>query len=267
MINRPAFRYHGSKWRIAPWIIEQFPQHECYVEPFGGNASVLLRKTRSWLEVYNDKAGDVVNFFRVLREQPDDLVRAINLTPWSKEEWEQALAFQDEPDPLERARLFYACAYMTLAGASITSWSSGWRRQKVITKQNGKKKMTPACISFMNTSHLYEVANRIRGVQIECDDALAVIARYDSPETLFYLDPPYPASTRGRWKNNAYLHEMTDEQHRELASLAHGVQGMVIISGYRCELYEDLYCDWKQVARATRTNSAGSAVECLWLSP
>jgi DNA adenine methylase len=260
---RPAFRYHGSKWLLGKWIIGFFPPHECYVEPFGGGAGVLLQKPRSWLEVYNDKAHQVVNFFRVLRENPDELIRVIELTPYAKEEWEQA--FQSDPDPVEMARRFYIRAYMSIAG-STAKWNTGWRRQKMITKVKGQKRMTPAAISFMSVDHLYEVANRFRGVQIECADWQEIIDRYDSPETLFYLDPPYPASTRGRWKKTAYHHEMTDDDHRELAERLRSIRGMAIISGYRCELYDELYRDWKREDKTARVNGPGQATESLWLS-
>lgn len=263
--KRPALRYHGSKWRIAKWIIGYFPPHECYVEPFGGGAAILLRKPRSWLEIYNDKDNQVVNFFRVLREQSDALIGAIEFTPFAKAEWE--LSFLNDPDPVEQARRFYVRAYMSIAGPTA-QWSTGWRRQKVITKQNGKKRMTPAAISFMKVDHLYEITERLKGVQIECDDALAVIQRYDSPETLFYLDPPYPSSTRGRWKRHGYTHEMTDGQHGELSTVLHNIEGMAVISGYRCGLYDNLYADWQRVDKRVRTNAArGDATESLWISP
>jgi DNA adenine methylase len=262
--SRPALRYHGSKYSLSGWIIGHFPQHECYVEPFGGGASVLLQKSRSWLEIYNDLDQQVVNFFRVLREQPGDLVRMIELTPYAKVEWD--LSYSDTSDSLESARRFYVKSYMNIAGAT-SQWRSGWRRQKVVTKQNGKKRMTAAPISFMHTDHLYAIANRLRGVQIECDNALAVIERYDSPTALFYLDPPYPSSTRGRWKKTAYAHEMTDEQHCKLAELLHHISGMALVSGYQCELYNHLYADWTRVEKKARVNGAGYATESLWLSP
>lgn len=209
-ITRPALRYHGSKFLMAKWIIGFFPPHDCYVEPYGGGAAVLLQKPRSYLEVYNDKDARVVNYFRVLREQPVELARAIELTPYAKAEWE--LSYHDDGDPLERARRFYVKAFMNIAGPTA-GWRSGWRRQKVITKENGRKRMTPAPITFMAVDHLYAIANRLRGVQIECDEALAVIERFDSASTLFYVDPPYPESTRNRWKKHGYAYEMTDEEH------------------------------------------------------
>ena len=265
-VSRPALRYHGSKWLLAPWIIGNLPGHECYVEPYGGAAGVLLRKPRSWHEVYNDRDSEVVNFFRVLREDTEELIRQIELTPFAKAEWE--LAYEEAPagDLVERARRFYVRSFQNIAGPTAR-WQGGWRRQKVITKQDGAKRMTPAARALMRVRHLWEVANRFRGVQVECDEALAVMERYDSEHTLFYLDPPYVASTRGRWKNKAYGHEMTDEDHEELAGVVGDVRGMVVISGYRCALYDELYGDWKRLDKVARVNGEGSRVESLWLSP
>ena len=116
--------------------------------------------------------------------------------------------------------------------------------------------------------HLYEIAERLRGVEVDCDGALNVLERYDSPKTLFYLDPPYVSSTRNRWKKHAYAHEMTNKQHRELARAVHELQGMVLISGYQCELYDTLYGDWTRVEKEARTNSQyATATESLWISP
>lgn len=262
--SAPALRYHGSKWLLSQWIIAHFPAHEVYVEPFGGSAAVLLNKARSWLEVYNDMSADLVNFFWVLREQPEALIHRIEFTPYAIDEWRVAL--EDDPDPLERARRFYIRSYMSLAGATA-QWRTGWRRQKMLTRQNGLKRMTPASILFKRTEHLYQVAERMRGVQIEHSNAAEVIERYDSVDTLFYLDPPYVAETRGRWQKTAYEYEMTDGDHEALATMAHKVAGMVIISGYRSELYDRLYADWRRVDTVARVNGPGHAVESLWLSP
>jgi DNA adenine methylase len=262
--SAPALRYHGAKWQLAAWILRNFPPHECYVEPFGGSAAVLLQKPRSWLEVYNDLSHELCNFFRVLREQPETLIHRIEFTPYAFEEWR--LSYEDDPDPVERARRFYVRAYMAIAGPTA-QWNTGWRRQKVITRQRNLKRMTPAAIIFMRTEHLYEVAQRLRGVQIECDKAAVVIARYDSPVTLFYVDPPYPAATRGRWSTTAYEFELDDAAHEALAGQLHQVAGMAVISGYRCELYDRIYADWRRLDITARVNGPGSAVESLWLSP
>lgn len=265
-ITRPALRYHGSKFLLAEWIIGHFSPHDCYVEPYGGGGAVLLQKPRSYLEVYNDKDGEVVNYFRVLREQPDELVRLIELTPYAKAEWELSYRRDDDPCPVERARRLYVKAYMNIAGPTAT-WKSGWRRQKVVTKEKGKRRMTPAPMTFRHVDHLYATANRLRGVQIECDEALAIIERFDSAATLFYVDPPYSQAVRNRWKKTSYLYEMTDEEHRELAGTLQATEGMAVISGYQCPLYDELYAGWQRLDRRSRVNGPGHAVESLWLSP
>lgn len=258
--ERPALRYHGSKWLLAPWIIEHFPAHRCYVEPYGGAAAVLLRKPRSWMEVYNDLDDQVVNYFRVLRDQSEELIEAIRLTPYAYVEWE--LSLLDDPDPVEMARRFYVRSLQGIAGPTA-QWRTGWRRQRITAAHT-----TPGATTFARIGHLQLLAERLRGVQIERKPALETLAFYDSPDTLFYLDPPYPRSTRSRWGKTAYAYEMTDEQHAELARAAHDLQGMVIVSGYQCPLYDELYADWERDERQARTNSQyGTAAESLWLSP
>lgn len=266
---RPALRYHGAKWRLAPWILSHFPPlatHDVYVEPFGGSAAVLLRKERSSIEVLNDLDEDVVTFFRVLRDCPDDFIRAVELTPFARREWEAAGEPTD--NPIEQARRFYIRSYGSIAGPTA-QWRSGWRRQKVLARRaDGSGAMTTAAATFANTSHLHTVAARLRGVFIEAEDALALIRRYDHPRALFYVDPPYPAATRARWAKTAYRHEMTDDDHRGLAAVLNSCQGLVVLSGYDCDLYRELFPapGWSTVAREARTNGRGSAVETLWLN-
>lgn len=263
--SRPALRYYGGKWRIGSWIISHFPAHECYVEPFGGAASVLLQKKRSPLEIYNDLNGAVVNFFRILREQPEELIRAIELTPWSRAEYE--LSQKTSSDPLEKARRFYASSWMGFGGGRA-KWRQGWRYQ---VKAGTLWK--PSSVSFTETKHLYQVVQRLRGVQIDCRDAAKVIKACDRPTTLFYLDPPYLHSTRSKWKD-VYAVEMDDEDHEQLAELLHGLRGMALISGYPSGLYQLLYerHGWRRVETKARTNGGGAIssaerIEALWLSP
>lgn len=266
--KRPALRYHGAKWRLAPWIASFIAEeHDLYNEPCGGSGAVLLRKPRSKLEVFNDLDGDVVNFFRMLRERPDELIRSIYWTPFAHAE--QKLSYEPTDDLLERARRFYVRSYLTISGPTA-QWNSGWRRQKKFSRgRNGKGQMKPAATSFMEVEHLYQVAERLRGVIIEQADALEVIRRYDAPRTVFYVDPPYVAATRKRWKAQAYQHEMTDEQHRELAAGLHDCRGMVLLSGYDGELYQELFGDWTRLERQVRTNGNSEimATESLWLNP
>lgn len=265
---RPALRYHGAKWRAASWIVSCLPgDHDSYIEPFGGSAAILLNKPRSPIEVYNDLDGDVVNFFKMLRERPDDLIRALYWTPFSHAE--RRLSQEPTDDPLEHARRLYVRSYLTISGPTA-QWNSGWRRQKVMSRgRNGRGNMKPAAASFMELEHLYRIAERLRGVIIESADALDVIRRYDHPRAVFYVDPPYVAETRKRWKASAYQHEMTDDQHRELAAVLQACAGMVVLSGYDGDLYRELFPDWPRLDREYRTNgnAIGTATESLWLNP
>lgn len=265
---RPALRYHGSKFRMAPWIISSIPEdHDVYVEVYGGSAAVLLQKPRSPIEVYNDLDREVVSYFRMLRERPDEMVRALTLTPFAHAE--QQVSFEPTDDPLEAARRFYVRSYLTISGPTA-QWNSGWRRQKMMSHgRNGKSSMKTAAASFMELDHLYEIAERMRGVIIEEMDALNLIRLYDQPRTVFYVDPPYVLSARSRWGGKAYQHEMEDDDHREMAAVLHQCEGMVILSGYDCDLYQELFGNWMRLDRDFRTNgnAVDMATESLWLNP
>jgi DNA adenine methylase len=257
MINRPALSYYGSKWRMAPRIIEQIPHHTTYIEPYGGSAAVLLRKPPSHIEVYNDLDMDVVNLFRQLREHPEELIRLIELTPLSRAEL--ALAYEPCDEPIERARRYYVRAWQS-RGANAR-WRSGWRYD--VTDRRGKAFVR----NWTETYHLWDIVNRFRMVQIECDDALEVIKRFDQSFAVFYVDPPYLKETRSASHAVEYAHEIGESDHVELSRLLHGISGGAIISSYRCELYDSLYADWKRIEVQERTRSGRASIEVLYLSP
>lgn len=260
-ITRPALRYYGGKWRIARWIISHFPPHVAYCEPFAGAASVLLHKAPSVLEVYNDSDHVVVTFFRVLRERTEELIRAIQLTPYARAEVKHA--YQACDDEVEAARRFYVRAWQSRGGPRA-QWGTGWRYQR---QDNRGKRVIG---DWNDTDHLWRIVARLKQVQLECGPADEVIQRFDSPDTLYYCDPPYLAETRSEsWSRRGYAQEMTDDDHRRLAGVLHQARGMVLLSGYRSSLYADLYRDWPVVTRETQTDNpaAGMRTECLWLSP
>ena len=265
--QRPPARYHGSKHTLAPWIIEHLPaDHDTYSEPFCGMANVLLVKERSLIEVINDRSGDVVNFFHVLREAADELIRAIDLTPFAWEEWK--LSYEPTGDPVERARRFYVRAYLSIAGPTSSSTNPGFRRQKIFSRgRDGRKTMTAAAKTFADVDHLWAIARRLKGVTIESEDALVHMGRYDTPRTLFYVDPPYVPETRVRDAQTAYDHEMTAGDHAELLAALERLEGMVVLSGYRCPLYDEALGRWTRYDKVARVNGEGSAVESLWLNP
>lgn len=266
--TRPVLRYHGGKWKLADWIISQLPPHRIYVEPFGGGASVLMRKEPCYSEVYNDAWDVVVNVFRVLRDPATaaELCRQLYLTPYARAEFDLAgdLELAEVHDPIERARLTILRSHAGFGSASTNAQhSTGFRA-------NSKRaRTTPAHDWASYPKHVASFVDRLRGVVIEHRDALDCIGHHDSAETLFYVDPPYPLSTRSTKRGNAYYaHEMTDADHRRLAKLLRKVKGMVVLSGYPCDLYDrKLYPDWLRIERQAHADGARDRVEVLWINP
>lgn len=262
-IKHPAIRYHGGKFRLAPWIIEQMPEHVCYVEPFGGAAGVLLQKTRSYSEVYNDLDGEVVNLFRVLRnpELNQRLQDACRLTPYSRDEF--CHAQEPATDSVERARRMVVRACMGFGSAAGIGGNSGFRGD------SKRKYATAAHLWERYPENLAALCQRLQGVIIENKDALSVMRAHDAETTLHYIDPPYVPETRVQG-NRYYAHEMTVEGHEQLLAVARTMTGMVMISGYDAEVYNDMLSGWAKTEKASRISAGrGTKVrtECLWLNP
>ncbi len=257
--TRPVLRYYGGKWRMAPWIISQFPVHTCYVEPFCGAASVFFRKPPAEFEVINDLDGEVVNFFEVLRDRTDEFIGAILGTPYSRAEYDTAAEIVVEP--LERARRYYVRAWQGRGG--VTGRSSGWRFQR---RDNGGRGVVRC---WNDVEHLYGIVWRLKQAFIENDDALEIIERYDRETTVFYVDPPYLQATRSRrWKSRGYMCEIDEEYHCRLLDQLQEIRGMAIISGYASALYEERLIGWRRLEKRVLTsNSAKVATEVLWVSP
>ncbi|MCD6674867.1 MAG: DNA adenine methylase [Burkholderiaceae bacterium] len=266
-VTRPALRYHGGKFRLAPWILQFVPPHGCYVEPFGGAAGVLLQKPRAYAEVYNDLDGDVVNFFRVLRDPVlrRDLIEALRLTPYARDEFD--LAYEPTDDPLERARRIAVRAGMGFGSAAATSSSTGFRtdtRRKYGTAQHVWAKYPES---------LAVVGERLAGVLIENRDAIAVMQDHDGADTLHFVDPPYVKSTRrigGNGYGRCYRHEMTDEDHAALLDALCALDGMVVLSGYDSSLYRDRLATWERhetKARISAGRGTEIRTEVVWLNP
>lgn len=263
--HRPVLRYHGGKWLLAPWIISHFPDHRVYVEPYAGAASVLIRKPRAKAEMVNDLDGEVVNLFRVLRDptQARELSRLLSLTPYARSEYEAA--YLPASDPVEQARRTMLKSFAGFGADGLTAtWTTGFRDN--VTKKGGA---TPARDWSNLLSVIPAFVERLRGVTIENRPAIQLIKKHDAPEALFFLDPPYPHSTRAGHvkRKHSYRFEMSDDDHRELAEVTHGLTGMVAISCYPCELYDgELYQGWHRFQRLHRADAAQRRVEVLWLN-
>jgi DNA adenine methylase len=259
-----AFGWYGGKFSHLDWLLPLLPDVQHYCEPFGGSAAVLLNRHSSPVETYNDLDGEVVNFFRVLREQKESLIEAIGLTPFSREEFELAIS-EITPDisNFERARRFFIRARQVRTGLAQKASSGRWAHCKLTSRAG----MAGAVSRWLGSvEDLPEIVQRLLRVQIENDSAIKVIQRYDSEETLFYCDPPYPHESRG--DSQAYAYEMTDEQHRELSTVLHNIKGKVAISGYQCALMEELYSDWKFIAAPAKVchSTKGLRTEVLWMN-
>jgi DNA adenine methylase len=268
-VTRPALRYHGGKWKLAAWIQLFFPSHRIYVEPFGGGASVLLRKPRAYGEIYNDLNGEVVNVFKMLRDRGPELQQMLALTPFARAEFE--LSYEPSSDPLEQARRTISRSFMGFGSAAATGEKSGFRAN------SNRSGTTPAHDWANFAEAVPALVARMQGVVIENRDAMAMLVQHDSPTTLHYCDPPYVHSTRsgkvrgtvqsGRSTGKAYKHEMDDAAHREFALVARSLEGMVVLSGYPCALYNELFSDWERHERPAFADGARERTEVVWLNP
>jgi DNA adenine methylase len=263
--KRPALRYHGGKWKLAPWIISHFPQHRVYTETYGGGASVLLRKPRCYAEIYNDLDGEIVNVFRVLRDpaQARELERLITLTPYARTEFETSNLASG--DPIEQAR---RTIFRSFAGHGSTLTGKHGTGFRVYCGDH-RRGATPAGEWKGYADHVATLAQRMAGVYIEQRPALDVLTEYDGTKVLHYVDPPYVVDTRGeRNAGKAYRHEMTDDDHRAMAAILHSLKGFVILSGYACDLYDqELFADWHRVERRALADRSLERTEVLWLNP
>jgi DNA adenine methylase len=261
-LKRPAFRYHGGKWLLAPWIISHFPQHRIYTEVFGGAASVLLRKNRVYSEVYNDLNDEVVAVFRVLRdpESAKELERVIRLTPYSKSEFLETYNKADFSD-IERARRLIFRSFSGFGSASmISGHNTGFRGHSHMSGT------TPAKDWANYPNIIKSLTDRLIGVTIHNDDYWNILQKNDSPQTLHYVDPPYVHETRFSSKRNVYAIEMTNDDHAQLSERLHSLKGMVVLSGYNNSIYQYLFKDWKRIDKKAFADGAKERVESLWLN-
>lgn len=231
-----AFGWYGGKFSHLDWLLPLLPQCHHYCEPFAGSAAVLLNRTPSPVETYNDLDGEVVNLFKALRDNKDRLIEAIGLTPFSREEFEQACIIDPHLDQVERARRFFVRARQVRTGLAQKATLGRWANC-MNTSRAGMSGVVSRWLGSIES--LPDIAERLLRVQIENRPAIEVIALYDSPNTLFYCDPPYVHSTRGDC--SAYGNEMIDDDHRALAKLLNNVRGMVALSNYDCALMDELY--------------------------
>ena len=266
-LSRPkkiiAFGWYGGKYSHLDWLLPLLPTCKHYCEPFAGSGAILLNRKPSPVETYNDLDGEVVNFFRVLRDKNEELIKAILLTPFSREEFSLACSLDPNLSDIERARRFYVRARQVRTGLAQKATVGRWAN----CKNTSRAGMSGVVSRWLGSvEHLPWIAERLLRVQFENRPAEEVINLYDSEETLFYCDPPYIHNTRG--DTNAYTNEMTDEDHSSLSKILNVVKGKVAISNYECDLMNKLYPSpkWVKFIAPVKTNHStkGKRVEVLW---
>jgi len=215
---------------------------------------VLLRKSRSRSEVYNDLDCEIVNLFRIARDRGEDLRRALELTPFARAEFEDS--YIPTADPLEQARRTVIRSFMGF-GSNAHNRTTGFR------SNSDRSGTTPAQDWRHYPAALAAIVDRLQGVVIENRDALDVIQGHDGPATLHYVDPPYLPSTRDAGTD--YRHEMNEAEHIHLAQVLRTTQGAVIVSGYPSSLYEDLYRGWDRTEHGALADGASKRIEVLWM--
>jgi len=260
-----AFGWYGGKFSHLDWLLPLLPSCHHYCEPFGGSAAVLLNRPPSSVETYNDLDGEVVNFFRVLRQEKGRLIETIGLTPFSREEFAQACELDPHLPEFERARRFYVRARQVRTGLAQTATVGRWANCKN-TSRAGMSGVISRWLGGMED--LTFIAERLLRVQIENRPAIDLIKLYDSRETLFYCDPPYVHGTRGDTKSYGY--ELTDDEHRQLAKTLNSVHGLVAVSNYQCDLMDQLYpaTKWKKLLSPPKTihSTKDKRQEVLWVN-
>jgi DNA adenine methylase len=257
--QRPVLRYFGGKWLLAPWIISHFPPHQIYVEPFGGGGSVLMRKARSYGEIYNDLDSTVVNVFRMLQKHPEEMEYQLRHTPFSREEFE--LSIKPTEDVFEQARRTIVLSFFGYGSDSVT------RRHRTGFRTNSNQSgTTPARDWASFPDQVMAFAERLRGVIIENRDAKEVMESQDSEATLHYVDPPYIAATRTG--TGTYRFEMDDAAHTDLVDFLLNLKGMVLLSGYAHPIYDRLQNEgWEISFQETLVFTNKRRTEVLWLNP
>lgn len=249
-------KYPGAKWRLAPEIIKKMPPHHSYCEPFFGSGAVLFGKSPAPIETVNDLDDDVVNLFRVVREQNDALIHAVMLTPFSRKEYDLAFG-QASEDPVEKARLFLIKCWQG-HGYRTNGYKVGWKNDVY-----GREAAYAMRDWYRLPGWISEIIDRLRAVQIEHMDALELIRRYNHGNVLLYVDPPYVLGTR---TGKIYKYEMEDADHEQLLKLLLQHAGPVMLSGYDNELYSDLLKDWTQIQFETTAQRGLARTETLWMN-
>ncbi len=264
-LNVP-FGYFGSKNRLALKLCINLPPHNCWVEAFGGSASLTFSKKIAPIEVVNDIDSDVVNLFRQIRDNHEELCKLVSLTPYSRGELNSSRISNRSDSDLERARKFLVQSMMAINGAfgkdrGGFSYSNSYTRNSMEAR---------ASRWYNLPERIAGVVERLRYVRIENKDARDLMDMFrNRPATLLYLDPPYLAKRSKGYNND----ENNDLFHKELLTIANQSKCMIFISGYENPLYDqflNLETGWgKQILLSNTRSVKGenlSRKEVVWMN-
>lgn len=255
---RPLVKYHGGKYHQCEFIVKHFVDHEIYLEPFGGAASVLLNKQKSNIEIYNDLDNKIFNLINTVKNDCVNFISAIKKVKYNKESYIQQRTIYRSPEfdnlpDFDRAVITYIVRRMSRGGLAGTfSWS-----KRVAADGTGAEEKA----YWTMLDQIPIISQRLSNVLCFNKYAISIIQEYDSEKTLIYLDPPYPKQTRVF--QNAYLKEMTDDQHIELATAVKTAKSKIIISSYPSPLYEQLFSGWRTESHLIPNHSSHERVKDL----
>lgn len=250
---RTLLNYPGAKWGMAKMIVNLMPQHRSYLEPYFGSGAVLFNKPPSAIETVNDIDGDIVNFFKVLREYPTELAADIAMTPYSREVFNDAHEHKGDSE-YQRA---YRFAIRSKMGHGFKTYQKTGFKIDVHARENS---YAVKCWNRL-PGDLLEAALRLKSVQIENRPALDLIRKFNYENVLIYADPPYLLNTRG---GKQYRHEMTEQDHVQLLDALKQHRGSVILSGYPSEMYDRELVGWSRVDRKSYNQNSDQRTEMLW---
>lgn len=248
-------KYPGAKWRITKWIIEQIPEHHSYIEPYFGSGAVFFNKTPSNIETINDIDGDVVNFFRVVRESADELAYKIFMTPYARAEYERSYEGSEKTD-IDKAVAF--CIKINMSHGYRCNAKNGWKNDV-----QGRERSYAVQAWNKLPEIIMQAAARLKEVQIEQRPALEIIKRFNHQKCLIYCDPPYLLSTR---KGKQYNIEMSDKDHEGLLQVLLESKSKVMLSGYESDLYDYILRGWRKIEKDNLTQSLKKRKEILWMN-
>ena len=250
-----VLKYPGAKNRLASWIVKYIPEHKVYLEPYFGSGAVFFNKEPAKIETINDLSVDVINYFKVLRDEPFELIERLQLTPYGRDEYENAYIYNETDNDVEKARKFAVRCWQGFGSSNL--YKNGFRS----SQQSNSPITTKAWRELPET--LKEVTLRLQNAQIENLPAVELIKRYNTKDVFIYADPPYLLGTR---KRNLYKHEMSDEQHIELLETLLKHPGKVLLSGYDNELYNSMLIGWNKAYKNTTAEKGLKRVEVLWMN-